>query len=71
VPSAGTLQQARHLVSQGFSLLDALHLATAQQANADWLITTDDRFLHIAVRKTKNRRPELINPIDWLQRRSP
>jgi hypothetical protein len=70
-PSDATLLHANTLTRLGFAAYDALHLATAQQADAEWLLTTDDRFLSMAIRKTNNRHPELINPVDYLQRRQP
>ena len=38
-------QRANELQQYGIKPLDALHLATAEQANADYFCTCDDRFL--------------------------
>jgi predicted nucleic acid-binding protein len=37
--------RARELRARGLRDLDALHLATAEEAGADVLVTTDDRFI--------------------------
>ncbi len=38
-------ERARDLAALGFSPLDALHLAFAEQSEARWFVTTDDRLL--------------------------
>ncbi len=38
-------ERARLLTGLGFGPLDALHLAFAEQAQARWFVTTDDRLL--------------------------
>jgi predicted nucleic acid-binding protein len=68
-PSASTIALAQTFKAKGLDLLDALHLAVSRQAGADWLITTDDRFLKAGNRLRENQAPELINPVNWLQRR--
>lgn len=68
-PDGGSIQRAEVLASHGLAYLDALHLAVAEQAGVDWLITTDDRFQKQA--RTQTERPRTINPIDWMQRRHP
>jgi predicted nucleic acid-binding protein len=61
------LARGIELQQQGLGAEDALHLAIAEQAHAEWFITTDDRLL----RRTANRTqpPQSINPVDWLRRR--
>lgn len=39
------LARGRALAALGFAPLDALHLAFAERANAEWFATTDDRLL--------------------------
>jgi predicted nucleic acid-binding protein len=65
--TAQTMARAAQFTQQGLAPADALHLALAEQAEAAWFITTDDRLL----RRTANREqpPECINPVDWLRRR--
>jgi predicted nucleic acid-binding protein len=43
--SARTGERARELVALGFTALDALHLAFAEESRATWFVTTDDRLL--------------------------
>jgi predicted nucleic acid-binding protein len=38
-------RRARHLAAQGFSVLDALHLASAEAGTADYFCTCDVRLL--------------------------
>ena len=67
--SVGTTEELRseQLESFGFKPLDALHIACAEKANADILLTTDNRML----RRTKNYpfqlRIRVENPHIWLQ----
>jgi hypothetical protein len=46
---------------------DALHLACAEQAMVDVLLTTDDRFTHQAGRLLGNPTIRVLNPVNWLQ----
>ena len=43
--SAEATERARELVAMGFTPIDALHLAFAEHAQAQWFVTTDDRLL--------------------------
>ena len=43
--SAGAAERAREIAALGFSPLDALHLAFAEQSEAKWFVTPDDRLL--------------------------
>ena len=69
-PTPKALQRALDLASNGLAYLDSLHLAIAEQQDVDSFITTDDRFLKQATR-LQIIRPELLNPVDWMQRRHP
>jgi predicted nucleic acid-binding protein len=69
-PQPASVAEAARLTSLGFTSLDALHLALAHEASADWLITTD-RFLRTAARQLQGYRPHVVNPVDWLQRMQP
>lgn len=42
-------ERARLLTDLGFGPLDALHLAFAEQAQARWFVTTDDRLIRKAL----------------------
>ena len=57
--------RAKLLERYGYHAFDALHLATAEEAKCDILITTDDRFLSKIVRKVGTPALQGINPIDW------
>ena len=61
--------RAAALTIEGYGALDALHLACAEQAGVDALITTDDRFLRRAQRGVGTPTIRVSNPIDWLQER--
>jgi predicted nucleic acid-binding protein len=69
-PNEATFQRASALAAEGFGSFDALHLALAEQAQADCLLTTDDRFLALAARAHANLLPSVLNPVDWWNRRS-
>jgi predicted nucleic acid-binding protein len=62
---------ARELTGLGFSAMDAIHLALAQTAGAQVLLTTDDRLILRAARSPEIVLIEVANPVDWLQRRFP
>jgi predicted nucleic acid-binding protein len=42
--SGQAAERARELAGLGFSPLDALHLAFAEQSDSRWFVTTDDRL---------------------------
>lgn len=64
----GLCDRADELQQLGFDLFDALHLASAEAANADVLLTTDDRFVRIGERNRTRIEVEIINPVTWLER---
>jgi len=68
-PTPQTMVVAANLTQSGLARMDALHLSMAQHAKADWLITTDDRFLKAGNRQRQGQLPELVNPVEWLQQR--
>ena len=70
-PTQSTVRRAIELEAAGLRGLDSLHLALAEQAGVDWLVTTDDRFLRFAMRHLKTAAPQVINPVDLIQRRFP
>ncbi len=65
--SNNEVTRARELVALGFRALDALHVACAEQGNADVLLTTDDRFLSAARRAVSQLRVAVKNPVKWLE----
>lgn len=54
--------RTRELVDLGFGPLDALHLACAEQAGAQWFATTDDRLLARARRHHQALRISVVGP---------
>ncbi|MEO1395890.1 MAG: PIN domain-containing protein [Cyanobacteria bacterium J06634_5] len=60
------VRRAANLQQLGIKAFDALHLACAESADVDVLLTTDDRLL----RKTESTQSELVtrvaNPVIWL-----
>jgi predicted nucleic acid-binding protein len=66
-PNRNTMERAETLQSIGYGAFDALHLACSEQAAADVLVTTDDRFLRQAARGLGGPQIAVRNPIDWLQ----
>jgi predicted nucleic acid-binding protein len=59
-------QRALDLTQLGFKSFDAVHLATAEVAMADILLTTDDRLLRRAMRCQEQLRVKVANPVHWL-----
>jgi predicted nucleic acid-binding protein len=58
-------ERARELHRLGFSPLDALHLASAEAGQADYLCTCDDRFLKRA-RGIKVLGTRVVSPIELI-----
>jgi predicted nucleic acid-binding protein len=50
----------------GFSAYDAAHIASAEEAKADILLTTDDRLLKRSLRYADILKVQLANPLYWL-----
>jgi predicted nucleic acid-binding protein len=65
--SKAIVARANELAELGYGRFDGLHLASAEESGVDALLTTDDRFLRRATRRTGNPSVRLMNPIDWLQ----
>jgi predicted nucleic acid-binding protein len=59
--------RAQELEALGFRALDALHLACAERVGADVLLTTDDRFLRLASRLSRQVLVRVENPVLWLR----
>jgi hypothetical protein len=65
--SGAAEKRGRELAALGYGYFDALHLACAEEAAVDALLTTDDRFLRKTARNLGNPAIRVMNPIDWLQ----
>ena len=61
--------QALHRV--GYGLFDALHLACAEAARVEALLTTDDSFIRKAARADGTPRVAVQNPLSWSQENLP
>jgi len=60
-----TAARARELAAAGFGAYDALHLACAESAGADVLLTTDDALLRKASRRN-DLKTRVCNPLAWV-----
>jgi predicted nucleic acid-binding protein len=59
-------ERARALDSVGIKPLDALHLASAEEAKADYLCTCDDQFLRRA-KEIADIRVRVVSPIELIE----
>ena len=59
-------QRSQELENLGFSLYDSFHIACAEVAQVDVLLTTDDRLLKRATRYRDILQVTLNNPVTWL-----
>ena len=64
-------QRASALEKLGHGAFDALHLAGAEQARVDSLLTTDDRFIRRVQRGLGNYAITVENPVNWRRRFAP
>jgi hypothetical protein len=61
----GERQRGRELEAVGFAAFDALHLACAEAAGAEVLLTTDDRLRGRARRENARLAVQVENPAKW------
>ena len=59
--------RAAQIQQLGIKAYDALHIASAEKAEADVLLSTDDRLVEIAKRNRETILIEIENPLVWLQ----
>ena len=59
-------QRSQELEKLGFGLYDSLHIACAEYAKIDMLLTTDDRLLKKAINYRNLLKVKLENPVTWL-----
>ena len=57
------VRRAHGLVALGYGPLDALHIAAAESAHVDALLTTDDGLIRRAARGLGNPRIQVRNPV--------
>jgi predicted nucleic acid-binding protein len=68
VPRSRAAERAAFLQKLGFGTFDALHLASAEQGQADVFLTTDDGLLRRAARYSNELRIRVQNPVSWYQK---
>ncbi|OIP67582.1 MAG: hypothetical protein AUK43_18930 [Oscillatoriales cyanobacterium CG2_30_40_61] len=59
-------QRSQELENLGFGLYDSFHIACAEIARVDVLLTTDDRLLNRVTRYIDHLNVAISNPIIWL-----
>jgi hypothetical protein len=64
LPDGQLAARTAELIGLGFKKLDALHLASAELAQADVFATCDDRLLAAARRHASVLRVRVMNPLD-------
>ncbi|MBI1791373.1 MAG: PIN domain-containing protein [Acidobacteria bacterium] len=60
-------RRAQGLVSLGYGPFDALHIAAAESAGVDALLSTDDRLIKRTARGLGNPRIPVRNPVSWIK----
>jgi len=60
-------KRAFELSKEGFTPLDALHLASAETGGVDYLITTDDKFQKKYDQLRDMANVKVVNPIDFVK----
>jgi predicted nucleic acid-binding protein len=67
VPQSRSAERATFLQKLGFDPFDALHLACAEEGQADVFLTTDDDLIRRAGRRINEIRTRVMNPVSWYQ----
>ena len=57
--------RAESFQKHNIKTFDSLHLASAESANVDVLLSVDDKFIKVAMRTDSKVR--VINPTDWVK----
>ena len=61
------IERAKVIKNMGFNTYDALHIACAEQGNADVFLTTDDKILRLYIRHAQNLNVRIENPIKLIR----
>jgi predicted nucleic acid-binding protein len=61
------VERGEDLKKLGLKTYDALHVACAEHAQVDILLTTDDRLVRVAARNARKVKVPVKNPLTWLQ----
>ena len=64
-------RRAAKLQIAGYGAYDALHLACAEAAHVDVLLTTDDGFIRRASRQEGRPLVAVLNPLSWSKENLP
>ncbi len=59
-------KRSQEIEKLGFGLYDSFHIACAETAKIDVLLTTDDRLLKKAIKYSHLLKIKLDNPVTWL-----
>jgi len=59
-------KRSQEIEKLGFGLYDSFHIACAETAKVDSLLTTDDRLLKKAIKYSHLLKVKLDNPVTWL-----
>ncbi len=59
-------KRSRHFVQLGIKVMDALHLAAAEAARADYFCTCDDRFLRRA-KTIAELQTRVVSPLELIE----
>ena len=62
------IRRGNEIRQLGFRSYDALHIASAGAAEADIVLTTDDKPARLALRHLPEIRVTVSNPLQWLQK---
>jgi predicted nucleic acid-binding protein len=65
--SSALFRRAGALMRRGVRPADAVHVAAAEAAKADVLLTCDDQMCRRGLRLGSELRLRIVNPLDWLQ----
>lgn len=60
--------RAKEIQQLGIKTYDALHIACAEQGEADVFLSTDDRLIRAVKRSKEKISMEIENPLLWLQK---
>ncbi len=61
------MERGEELKGLGLKTYDALHVACAEQASVEVLLTTDERLVRTAARNARKLKVPVKNPLTWLQ----
>lgn len=61
------MARAEELVSKGFRTYDALHVACAESARADYFLSTDYKLVNLQKSNKAELTVRMFNPVEWLR----